>query len=237
MLYPIQHPKFSNGKCLNISQGWGENCQLYMTNFGVPGHNGLDFVYLALNGLSQADASYGQPVLAAHSGKITYITWDGEHATKGNGIYLENDRYETVYWHLSKISVILGQEIKAGQEVGRMGNSGFVFPQPPPEHAGTHLHFGLRPLKNGTPMYPKNKFNGYVNPLPYLTMLDLLGNDQTKEQYIKDLNGILHRIANNETLNELHEGEIINKEAVLWLPPSDFSIYKIGSVLLMYNDD
>jgi hypothetical protein len=119
-----------------------------------------------------------------------------------------------------------------------MGNSGFVRPAPTPQfpEAGTHLHFGLRPLP-----IQDNDFDGYIDPWPYLItnlkiMLNLYGNNQTKEQYVKDDFGILHRIANSETLNGLHEAEIINKDSIVWLEPNEFSVYEIGNTILLYND-
>lgn len=236
MRIPIENPTIKNGKILNITQGWGENPQMYQLNFGIPGHNGLDLCYLSPEG--SAKASYGKPVLSAIDGVVRWITWDGEHATKGNGIYICNDEFETIYWHLSKICVQGGQEVKAGDKIGEMGNSGFCFPMSTPERPwdGTHLHFGVRPLKNGKIAYPDNKFEGYVDPLPYLTMLNLYGNEQTKEQYIKGTDGFLHRIANTLTLNDLHDAGIINKEGVVWLDQATFSTYRIGNVWLAYND-
>jgi len=187
MRIPIENPKILNGKILNISQGWGENKELYLTNFGINGHNGLDLTYIdETQSLPAGEASYGKPVLSAIDGKVTYLTWDGEHATKGNGIYIENDKFETVYWHLSEILVKLGDEVSAGQQIGKMGNNGFCFPTPPPRYAGTHLHFAVRPK----PADFNNGFNGYVDPLPYLeltqnTMRYVLVKD-TKEQYLLD---------------------------------------------------
>ena len=59
----------------------------------------------------------------------------------GSGIF-------TVYMHLSKISVSVGQEVSQGAKVGEVGSTGYA--------TGPHLHFGVR--KNGS----------YVNPLTYV---------------------------------------------------------------------
>lgn len=221
---PHRHVWFEKGE-LFLSQKWGENVQMYMDNFGIPGHNGLDFVGV-----------YGDDILASHDGDARII-WDGEHSTKGNGVYIKTPTFETVYWHLSKITIEPGP-VKRGQKIGEMGNAGFVRPIPTPENptAGTHLHYGLRPLPAQA-----NGFDGYIDPWPYLicntkNMLKLYGNSQTKEQYIKSYGGVLHRIANQETLNDLHEAEVINKDAIVWLGPNEFSVYTIGKVWLSYND-
>jgi hypothetical protein len=76
-----------------------------------------------------------------------------------------------------------------------------------------------------------------ADPPQKINMLSLYGNNQTKEQYVKDDFGTLHRIANLETLNDLHDGLIINKDGVVWLDPNQLSVYQIGNVWLSYNDN
>jgi len=81
------------------------------------------------------------PVFAARAGTVIY-TNDGLPDTNLSGGFLGNvvfidhgDGYETQYWHLKKDSVIVsvGQQVKAGQEIGRAASSGNSF--------GPHLHF------------------------------------------------------------------------------------------------
>ncbi len=57
-----------------------------------------------------------------------------------------------MYGHMKYIAVKNGQEVKAGQFVGTMGNTGFVVSGNTPywstnPYAGTHLHIGMRFLK------------------------------------------------------------------------------------------
>ena len=145
-------------------QGHGENFDTYWVWFSMPGHNGMDFAW------PTANQTYGQPVIAAHDGKVQKVINHGERNTKGNGVYLENNYFFTVYWHLSKIVVSKDQIVKVGDVIGYVGNSGWVRPRPTEENpnAGAHLHFGLRLKKeDGTFANMDNGWRGYVDPAPY----------------------------------------------------------------------
>jgi len=52
--------------------------------------------------------------------------------------------YQTLYGHLSKIDVMEGQEIRQGEELGRVGSSG--------RSTGAHLHYEVR--MHSTPVNP-----------------------------------------------------------------------------------
>lgn len=235
---PIKNPRIQKGErilCLNITQYFDENKEWYQKDFGIKGHNGLDFCQ-----------SYGSDIIASHNGEVRKVIFTTEHSTYGNGIWIynENRNYETVYWHLSSVLVKEGDEVITGQKIGKMGNSGKVSPTPTTQnpYAGTHLHFGLRPLSEGKPKYPNNGYDGYIDPLLYIKelkqeeeMLSLYGNSDTKEQYVK-MGTVLYRIANSETLNELHNAKLINKESIVWLGKNEFSVYDIGKTLLAYDD-
>lgn len=144
----------------NISQLFGFNPLLYKP-FGIPGHNGLD-IYMP----GAPNKGFGTPILAAHDGKVTRIEYDVPNRTKGNGIELlsSDGSFFTVYWHVSSFLVNLGDEVKAGQTIATMGNSGFVKPAPSlnDPHAGTHLHFGYKP------QFKQNEYGGYSDPTPLL---------------------------------------------------------------------
>ena len=73
----------------------------------------------------------------------------GRHSTYGNYVVINhNNGYETLYAHLSKITVSVGQVLEQGSALGVMGSTG--------RSTGTHLHFEVH--KNGA----------VVNPLAYL---------------------------------------------------------------------
>ena len=74
----------------------------------------------------------------------------------GNCIYIEHtaDDYWSNYMHLASMSVSVGQTVKAGQQIGMMGNSGGDY--------AVHLHYELSP--NGS----FHSGGNTVNPQSYL---------------------------------------------------------------------
>lgn len=98
-------------------------------------HAGLDF-----------KGPIGTAILAAADGTITSAGWQGGYGncieiTHANGLV-------TRYAHMSGFTVSLGQKVKRGTQIGRMGSTG--------RSTGPHLHFEVR--LNGTA----------VNPLKFL---------------------------------------------------------------------
>ncbi len=90
-------------------------------------------------------APEGTPVFSAISGIVTYAGWYGGY---GNMIQIFNGHMLTRYGHLSKIDCYVGEHVKQGMIIGRIGSTGLS--------TGPHLHFEIR--INGTP----------YNPLGYL---------------------------------------------------------------------
>ncbi|MCF7835798.1 MAG: peptidoglycan DD-metalloendopeptidase family protein [Candidatus Marinimicrobia bacterium] len=151
----LQHPIKNFDWQKNISQLFGVNRKLYLPNFGIDGHNGIDY-----------RIEYGAPILSAHNGIVSKLSYETKWKTNGNGIYImnTNGQFQTVYWHLSEIQCLIGQKIKVGDVLGLAGNTGFVKPEPTPQnpHAGTHLHFAMLGKDK------KNNYKGFVDPLPFL---------------------------------------------------------------------
>ena len=110
------------------------------TRFGLAGHNGLDY-----------GAPAGTPVLAAYEG----YCWIG-HDPDGYGEYvrIEAWRFTTIYAHLSEILAQDGQKVKAGDEIGKVGSTGYS--------TGSHLHFGLKIKVMRNPAY-----RGWIDPAPF----------------------------------------------------------------------
>ena len=99
----------------------------YTDLFGPRGnrfHSGIDY-----------PGATGTPVLAAASGRVTFAGW-----SFGGWGYLvaiaHGGGVRTLYSHLSRVGVRVGQQVAAGQRIGRIGASGHA--------TGPHLHFEVR---------------------------------------------------------------------------------------------
>lgn len=83
----------------------------------------------------------GDDIIVSHDGIVKISKWQGNiiNTKKGWGQYIIVESLDksfcTVYAHLSKRYVQVGQKVRAGDKIALMGNTG--------ASAGTHLHFGL----------------------------------------------------------------------------------------------
>ena len=86
----------------------------------------------------------GTPVLAPADGVVTYI---GRKVDFGNIMSLDHGYgYLTRYGHNSKIIVRAGQQVRRGQVIAFVGNTG--------KSTGPHLHYEV--LRNGVPVNPQD---------------------------------------------------------------------------------
>ena len=86
----------------------------------------------------------GDPVRAAHDGKVLSARYEGEY---GVAVLIEHrEGWETFYAHLARPSVKAGACVKAGDVIGAAGNSGFS--------TGPGLHFETR--QRGTAVDPQS---------------------------------------------------------------------------------
>jgi murein DD-endopeptidase MepM/ murein hydrolase activator NlpD len=100
-------------------------------------HPGIDF-----------KGSRGDNARVTANGRVVSAGWSGGY---GNCVrVLHKNGYETLYGHLSKITVKEGQKVTVGEKVGEVGSTG--------RSTGTHLHYEVR--QNGRP----------VNPAKFLTL-------------------------------------------------------------------
>jgi murein DD-endopeptidase MepM/ murein hydrolase activator NlpD len=99
----------------------------YTDLFGPRGnrfHTGLDF-----------PGRTGTPVLAAASGRVTFAGFSV--GGWGNLVVISHGSgARTLYAHLSRVGVRVGQRVSVGQRVGRLGATGFS--------TGPHLHFEVQ---------------------------------------------------------------------------------------------
>jgi murein DD-endopeptidase MepM/ murein hydrolase activator NlpD len=97
------------------------------------------------------DAEYGDPVMAAGSGRVTTA---GRQRGYGNVVYIEHGAgLSTRYGHLSQINVAVGQTVARGQKIGLVGSTG--------RSTGPHLHYEVR--INNQPVNPKRYLPGAAN--------------------------------------------------------------------------
>lgn len=104
-------------------------------------HKGTDFC-----------APYGTPIKATSSGVVEATGY-----TSGNGNFVKikhNEIYTTQYLHMSKISVVPGQNVVMGEEIGLVGSSG----------TSTGAHVCYRFWKNGIQINPYEEFNQNFKP-------------------------------------------------------------------------
>ncbi len=100
-------------------------------------HPGIDF-----------GGTIGDQVKCTANGKVIWAGWYGGY---GNCIRIEHGNHlETLYGHLSKIGVKVGQKVSVGDVIGAVGSTG--------HSTGAHLHYEVR--KDGKP----------INPINFLTL-------------------------------------------------------------------
>ena len=117
-------------------------------------HNGID--------IAGAGIHY-QPACSAAAGTVIKVRGGCTHdngtpckCNGGYGNYVQIDHgngLNTLYAHLASITVSVGQSVKAGTQVGKIGATGNIVSS---GGGGYHLHFSV--IVNGT----------FVNPKPYL---------------------------------------------------------------------
>lgn len=106
--------------------------------------------YLEFHKGVDIDAIEGTPIRVAASGIVTKAGWNG-----GYGLMVEvfhREGVSTLYAHLSKILVSVGQEVKKGEIIGNVGMTGVA--------TDPHVHYEVR--IGGSP----------VDPSPYLPGLE-----------------------------------------------------------------
>ncbi|WP_395397444.1 M23 family metallopeptidase [Novosphingobium sp. BL-8A] len=98
---------------------------------GTRFHDGVDLA-----------AHAGDGVFATAGGRVTSAGWNG-----GYGLAVTVDHghgVETRYAHLSRVNVAAGEEVRAGEILGRVGSTGLS--------TGPHLHYEMR--RFGRPVDP-----------------------------------------------------------------------------------
>lgn len=114
-------------------------------------HEGMDFT-----------ASIGTPVYATGNGKIEKTGY----ARGGYGRHViinHNYGYKTIYAHMNEVIVKKGQEIKRGEIIGYVGNTGLS--------DGPHLHYEVE--KDGKKVNPSFYYHNDLTPEEYNRLIEM----------------------------------------------------------------
>lgn len=141
----------SNRDLKRTASGWGIRMHPI---YRIPRfHYGMDFT-----------APSGTDIFATGNGIIKEA---GRDAGYGNTILIDHGYgYESMYGHLSRIMVKVGQTINRGDVIGLVGSTG--------ASVGPHLHYEV--LKNGQKVNPQNYYFQDLNPLEYEKMITISSN-------------------------------------------------------------
>ncbi|MFG2716136.1 peptidoglycan DD-metalloendopeptidase family protein [Streptomyces goshikiensis] len=117
------------------------------TSYKQPGawaagfHTGVDFA-----------VPTGTSVKSVTAGTVVSAGWQGAY---GNAVVIRHDDgFYSLYAHLSRASVTVGQKTTGGQEIGLSGSTG--------NSTGPHVHFEIRTT---------NTYDGHTDPVAYLRNL------------------------------------------------------------------
>lgn len=97
---------------------------------GIHGYNGVDLA-----------ASAGTPIIAAAAGDVIVSRISGYNG--GYGLYVvvkHPNGTQTLYAHMSRVAVAVGDHVAQGEVLGYVGNTG--------RSTGNHLHFEVRGARN-----------------------------------------------------------------------------------------
>lgn len=101
---------------------------------GARGHRGVDFAGLT------SGAAMGKPVLSVTDGVVEAVLISNPEA--GNGVRIRSGNIQYSYIHMQyPPPVKVGQKVKAGDQIGKIGSTGFS--------TGAHLDFKVRDYGNG----------------------------------------------------------------------------------------
>ncbi len=144
---PALHYPFSGNFAITFSFGQqsdNEEIKKKFQEWGIVGHNGLDF------GLSA-----GNEVFACDAGKVIQ---SGDNGDFGTSITIQHSWGQSLYGHLQETKVKEGEEVQVNKVIGLSGSSGAAF--------GEHLHFAIKPNNSNL----NNGYLGFIDPSPYLSL-------------------------------------------------------------------
>ena len=130
LAWPVQNPR--------LTQGYGAT-EFAAKNYPGKYHNGIDL-----------GAPIGTEVGSAHDGIVINIADQDKFCRKGaygKVVVVKHDNgLTTLYAHLSKYIVSIGQKVQKGEVIGYVGRTGYA--------TGPHLHFTVFATQTLTPARP-----------------------------------------------------------------------------------
>lgn len=97
---------------------------------GIHGHNGVDIA-----------GPVGMPIYASAQGVVISAKSGGYNGGYGSMVIISHaGKIQTIYAHMNRVDVVVGQAVSQGQVIGTLGNTG--------RSTGPHLHFEVRGAKN-----------------------------------------------------------------------------------------
>jgi murein DD-endopeptidase MepM/ murein hydrolase activator NlpD len=143
---PAVATTYGPGHCGSVTDGaLGSGSFIWPTTAGYL--SGYDYNPAANHPAIDIAGSLGNPIYAVDSGVVVYAGWS--NYGYGNLIVIDHGAWQSLYAHLSAISVFCGQSVFQGTSIGSLGSTG--------NSSGPHLHFEL--------MYGTAK----VNPWNYMS--------------------------------------------------------------------
>lgn len=118
-------------------------------------HPGMDF-----------SAEQGTPIYSTGDGTI--VRADNLASGYGNHVVVDHGfGYQTLYGHMSRMAVKLGQKVNRGQLIGYVGSTGLS--------TAPHIHYEV--IKNGEKVNPINYYYNDLSPEQYQLLVELSKKD------------------------------------------------------------
>ncbi len=139
----------SNDKLTRIASGF--NYRVHPIYKIMHFHTGIDFT-----------APIGTEIFATGDGKVTAV--ERESRGYGNHVVINHGfGYETLYAHMSRFKVSVGEKVKRGDVIGYIGSTG--------TSTAPHLHYEV--IKNGEKINPINFFFNDLSAEEYDKVVEL----------------------------------------------------------------
>lgn len=136
-----------------VTQTYGANPsyygQFYIYGVKQRGHEGVDWA-----------TPIGTEITAPFDGTVLRSGWQGDFPGYGNVVVLWDEAQKVAVWyaHLSEAHVGRGEKVKAGDVLGKTGNTG--------NSTGPHLHFAIvNTDAYGNRLNQYDGMGGFFNPL------------------------------------------------------------------------